>query len=723
MLIENNIIEYLDVDLRPVGLERVLWISPENNEEVVLVDITDEKSKQFPYFKKFKQLEDDIRAGRARIIETDPDLRLISPEESYLNKYKVSRDINWNVIKDIVIREPEIYVSQLRGPMIEEVKEKNKKSKKEIYKLLKKYWFYGKSKNGLLRNYFNCGAPGKERTYKKKTGPKSSDGNSYFVTEKDKDIFRKAINKYHIDQNMNLTATHQHMCESYYNSGYYRKYGVLVPIIEPDKAPTLRQLRYWYDKEYSYSEKYKNRHGKRKADMEARAFQGNEKERILSVGYLFEIDSTPADIILVSEDRQTNIGTPTLYIVKDVFSRMITGFHASLAPPSTIEQMVAIENAASNKVEFCREYGIEIEEEDWPCENLPQFLNGDRGELKTKWAENLVNIKVDVSNAPSYRGDLKPYIEQHFRITNDKIRELLSKAGAKPGHAKKRGDKDPERSAALTIYEFTQFMILQIIAFNKSALNKEFFVTKEMFEDKVELTPIGVWSWGKEKKLLHQIPRPLLRYNLLPKSNASITKWGIEFSELCYTCETGIKEGWFERGTMNGKGSIVVSYDPRNVSSIFIRLKNGKLERCILTEKFKEYEGLHLEEVKAICKYKKEQLKINEIAEKQHQAELNAFSKELVRKAIKQTKDANNGISLYKRKQDKKATRKSESRSVGSENAWTKNSNLLPEGKNTKNSAVIEFPNKGFSKESNEHSNIHNVFKKNNERRRDRELE
>ena len=86
----------------------------------------------------------------------------------------------------------------------------------------------------------------------------------------------------------------------------------------------------------------------------------------------------------------------TLYIVKDVFSRFIAGFHVSVAPASTIEQMVALENTGINKVEFCKQYGIEIEEDDWPCAHLPKFLAGDRGELKAKMTENLININVDV---------------------------------------------------------------------------------------------------------------------------------------------------------------------------------------------------------------------------------------------------------------------------------------------------------------------------------------
>lgn len=721
LIVENSIIELLDTELKPESIIRVLWISPDET-EVIVVDISDHKKINFPYSQKYIEFENEIKEGRARILEVDPDLRLISPDENYLEKYKVQRDANWEVIKEIVIKEPDIYISNLRGTLVKQTVEDTGKSKKEIYKLLKRYWFYGKTKNGLLRNYFECGAPGKNRVYIKKPGPKSKDGNFFIVTEKDKQIFRKAVKKFHVEQEMDLTATHQHMCEESYNSGYYRQHGVMVPMVEPEKAPTFRQFAYWYHNEYSFFEKYSKRNGKRKAEMDVRAFKGDSTERAKGVGYLYELDSTPADIILVTDDRQTIIGTPTLYIVKDVFSRMITGFHASLAPASTIEQMVALENAATNKVKFCRQYGIEIEESDWPCMNLPRYLVGDRGELKAKWSENLVNIKVDVSNAPSYRGDLKPFVEQHFRLTNKKIRELLSKAGAKPAKLKERGDFDPARNAALTIYEFIQFMIIQIITFNKSALNKEFFVTREMFEDKVELSPLGVWNWGLRKNLLHEVRQNILRYNLLPKETVTVTRWGIEFTGMCYTSEIGVGDGWFEEERIEGKKEIKVCYDPRNVSSIFIRLKNGKLEQCFLTEKYKEYEGLHLEEVKAIMKYKKEEIRKKETEEKQHQAELHAFAKKLAEEAIKKTKDATVGMSYYERQKNKRETKKSESRSIGSRNAWTAVNPKITDGQIGQPAEVISFSKENLLSPIDESSNIQNRFgAKNKERRRNRE--
>jgi hypothetical protein len=721
VIYQNSIIELLDLDLKTEKIIRVLWISP-SQEDIYVVEINDHKRMTLPFAIKYKDLFSDLEDDRARIVNVDPDLRLISPDPAYLEKYKKDRDNNWNIIKDIVCQEPDIYISEFRGALVKETKEKTGKAKKEIYKSLKKYWFYGKTKNALLKNYFDCGGSSKSREYSKKPGPKPKDGNEFIVSEKDKEIFKKAIKKFHIKEKMDLTATHQHLCEEWYHSGFYRAHGVMVPIVEPEKSPTLRQFTYWYNNEFSPMQRYSNRRGKRKAEMDVRPIQGDPTARAIGIGHVYEIDSTPADIILVAEDRKTIIGTPTLYIVKDIYSRTIAGFHASLSAASQIELMVAMINAASDKVEFCRQYGIEIKENDWPCKNLPVYLAGDRGELKGKWAENLVSLKVDVDNAPSYRGDLKPFVEQHFRLINKEIRELFYKAGAKPPKMIERGDEDPTGKAALTIYEFTQFMILQILTYNKSALPDEFLVTKEMFEEKVELTPNGVWEWGESKSVLHEEPNDVLIYNLLPKEQTMVTRRGIKFSNMYYTSDLGMKFGWFVDEKIDGKKEIEIRYDPRNVSSIFIRMNNGKIEKCFLTEKFKEYDGLHLEDVKAIMKYKKDEIRNKEKEEKQHKAVLHAFAGNLANEAVRKTKDATDCLSLAQRQKNKRDTKKSESRTVGSQNAFTAKESLTPHVDELESAEVILFPNKIEVTLHNETTKTQKLFgAKNKERRRDRE--
>ena len=45
-------------------------------------------------------------------------------------------------------------------------------------------------------------------------------------------------------------------------------------------------------------------------------------------------------------------------------------------------------NAASDKVAYCAEYGIEITESQWPCRYIPDSILADRGELEEPDADS-----------------------------------------------------------------------------------------------------------------------------------------------------------------------------------------------------------------------------------------------------------------------------------------------------------------------------------------------
>lgn len=303
--------------------------------------------------------------------------------------------------------------------------------------------------------------------------------------------------KFHIDKSLTIKETYKKLLQSKYKTGYYREFNEMIPIVEPEKCPTERQFRYWYDKEYNSKQKYGAKYGKRKAEMNARAFIGTPEEDVQGPGAYYEIDSTPADVILVSLDRETVIGRAHVYFVKDVMSRMIVGVHICTTP-SWEEEMVALENASTNKVEYCSRFGIEITEEDWPCQHLPKSIAGDRGEHKSKNSNNLVGINVRVRNTPSYRGDFKPYVEQQFRRYNARVRESMTESAVRKEY-RERGDKNPENYAVHTIEAFSILTILFVLEFNKSGLPDEFVITKEMFQEKVELTPLGMWNWGLKR--------------------------------------------------------------------------------------------------------------------------------------------------------------------------------------------------------------------------------
>ena len=157
--------------------------------------------------------------------------------------------------------------------------------------------------------------------------------------------------------------------------------------------------------------------------MKRRALSDSATNQIYGPGDYFMIDSTPADIHLVSKSNPNKvIGRPTVYIIMDVYSRLVTGFYAGLENPSWDAACISLLNMVEDKIEYCKGYGIPIEESEWPSHHLPQTILADRGEMISKRAEGIINeLGVNISNTAPYRGDMKGAVERFFRTMNEQV--------------------------------------------------------------------------------------------------------------------------------------------------------------------------------------------------------------------------------------------------------------------------------------------------------------
>lgn len=542
MISEGSIYHLLSLNNESDLIIRVLWVS-QDKQTIVVVDATDSQKIDLPFFMSATELLNDVHDNKAKKMDYDPDERITNPTSEYLKNHQGKRDKKWEYIKEIVQLEPEIYDSKKRWQIIKDVKTKFEVKENVIYDAIKKYWFYGKNINGLINNYFDSGAKGKPKEYKTKPGKKTD--NNYQLSDDDFKIFQRAVDEALIKNKKTLTDTHQYMLENYYKKNGYRERGVVVPNIIENESPTLRQFTYWYRKKFTYQERKSHKIGRRNAEKKYRALLSSTTSFIEGPGVLYQIDSTLSDTEVVAINGRTPIGRPTTFIVKDVFARKIVGYASIVNPPSWVEgAMMALENASTNKVEFCKKYNVTITEEEWPAQNLPRYIVADRGEMKSKYPNGIVHLGVQIANTPSYRPDLKAVIEQQFNITNKIIRSILYKAGA-INKTREPGDSKPEETAAITMDTFNRIMIEHILAFNKSSLPREFIVTPEMFKAGVELTPLSIWNWGKDKLLLHERPKHVIHYALLPKTEAKVTRFGIEYEKLCYASKIGEENGWF----------------------------------------------------------------------------------------------------------------------------------------------------------------------------------
>ncbi|SFO14875.1 DDE-type integrase/transposase/recombinase [Proteiniclasticum ruminis] len=546
---------------------RVLWI---DSEYYVIISMTENK---MPIFITKIELDKKISKGK---VEEHLVVEIPIQNSPIIKKDEEKRESDWNKLKVFLKNEPDIYFKKFRTEQIKKYKHNIGYSEQYINILMKKYWRGGKTNNVFLPQYKNCGAPGKNRGENGlKRGRPSKYTGGVNVTEKWKNEFSKALNKYYYSKSKNsITMTYHLMRKDVLERGI-------------EDIPTVGQFRYWFLKNRRVKSEIVSRYSGKKYLRDYRPLLGNNSDTLPGV---FEIDAHIGDVYLTSDfNRKYIIGRPTVYIAIDKFSRIICGMYVGF-DSSYSNAAMALKNCVSDKVEFCKHYGIPIEPEQWPVAALPNKLVADRGEIEGTSIENLIeSLGIEVELMPSSRADLKGIVEGFFNLTNSHIKSLLP--GKIDLDGRERGDGDYRKSATLTMREYTAIIIHTILYYNNCLL-MNYNRTPKMIEDDLVPTPINLWNWGLENfgaNIRYGSQEVILA--LMTKAEASITRRGIKYKSMYYASSSLTKNGYFDRGA-NKLKKVHIYLDSRNLSYIYIENPYSmSIEKCELlptSHKFKD---------------------------------------------------------------------------------------------------------------------------------------
>ncbi len=626
-------------DLETGAQYLVLWIAPDSDYGY-WYDLSSSSRKPT----KFEISSLMSSENRLRYEAVDNKLPEVRNENNLSEREKDHRDRLWSIIQKAVEREPEIYERNTRAKILRIVAEENKIQLSNLYPLLDRYWRSGKTKNAFIPAFHKRGSKGSIRQQTtKKIGRKAQGGapEGKIITEADRDNFASAIKSYYLNRNkLSLKAVYEKLLAEYYsvplaNNPDQKK------LLPPNERPSIYQFRYWYSRQRSLETEQKKRDGEAAFKLNSRAVTGRSDFGLMGPGAQFQIDATVGDIYLVSQfDRSNLIGRPVIYFVVDAFSRMVTGMSVGLEGPSWIGMAGAITNMATDKVAFCKEYGIEIEANDWPCRHVPSVLRGDRGELISKNADNIVNmLGIRVENAPPYRADLKGIVEQYFRTINTNAVALLP-GSVKPDMSK-RGGHDYRLDAKLDIRQLTQIMIKCVLYYNAHHYMDYFERTEAMMRDNVAAIPAALWEWGIKNcsGALRSFPSEQVRLAVMPVDKAMVTEKGIRFKGMYYSSDRAVRESWFAKARSQKKWSVSVSYDPRDMAAIYVWNDVEKAyDHCTLLDWNGKNAGKCLDEI--IYEQSKEKLAAKRLKASETEAKisLNAEIDAIVAEAQSQSK-------------------------------------------------------------------------------------
>lgn len=584
-------------DNKKIERQRVIW---KDEEYVFLVDLSDEGS--LPFMTTVDELEMGLDTGKLVIIP-DPFARTWR-DEDIPSSLRVARDKDWDLVQCLWTKEPIAMLTRsTRSKLVRQACDKFLLPKYKVDRLIKRFWQRGMTKNALLLDYNNCGHPGKNRqsTEKKRGRPpqyRDPDKVGINIGETELNLFRLVIDtKYRTKQKPTLTDAYNYLLDTYFSTPYTENGEKKVKRWSKERRPTYTQFRYWYLKEKNEKQDYIDRHSEREFNLKLRELLGDSTSKVSGPGSEYQVDATIADVYLVSSlDRTKIIGRPIVYVAIDTYSRMVAGIYVGLEGPSWVGAMMLIDNIVDDKVAFCRKYDINISEEEWPCQGLPERIIADGGEMEGLNADNLINnLNVEVDITPPYRGDLKGIVERHFRTVNDRIKHMLP--GAIDREYRQRCEEDHRLKAELTVKEFTALMIRDVLWHNKHVMTK-YPLSTELHASGVIPKPIVIWRWGMENKkgCFHSFPREIVRLNLLPRAKVSILRQGIKFEGRYYSFGKALAEGWF----INPKRrSEEIAYDPRDISVVYLPTKDGKsFSIANLLEKSEDYANLYWEEAR-----------------------------------------------------------------------------------------------------------------------------
>ncbi|MGK0272767.1 MAG: hypothetical protein ACI88H_003443 [Cocleimonas sp.] len=597
----NEVVNFSDEQYRilTIYLDEIVWIL-----------LNDDKA--FPSWITKGELIEAIDEG---FLTRDSDpfefLAFEKPDEES-TAYK-KRNHNFELISSLISDE-KIFYPKARAKLINELIANNVSTKRTLYKQLRRYWQRGQIQNALLPDYKLSGGKGKKRqaTDKKLGRPRViTSGKGAIITPNVEKLFRRTIEKYLLIAKKNTFPFTHRQFKNIYETYY--------PGTPEDEMPSLWQMKHFYTREYKQAEIISKQVTSIAYQKDVRPLSSTVNANTLGPGSRFEIDATIADIYVTSNsERACIIGRPVVYTVIDSFSRMVAGIYVGMESPSYATAMQALSNALTDKVAYCAKYGINITNEEWPINGLPDAILADRGELIGHQIESLErNFSIRIENTGPYRGDAKGIVERYFRTLQAIFKPFLP--GIVTGtKIKKQGDRDYRLDAKITLNEFIEIILTSVLYHNQ-------FHTLEYYDrdrdidmpEDLAMTPISLWNWGLQNRTgkLRNASEEAIKIALLPQTDVTCSPLGIKALGIYFTSSEILDQGWLHRGkSVKRPQNLKAAYDPRTANQIYLfpEKNNNKYWICKLSDRSREFidctfwevEKVQLEQKQVISKSK-----------------------------------------------------------------------------------------------------------------------
>lgn len=402
----------------------------------------------------------------------------------------------------------------------------------------------------------------------------------------DEKNMRWALNKfYYTRQKQSVSTAYTLMLKE----KYCDRQGKLV-----EHYPSIHQFRYFFEKTRKYQNWYISRNGLKEYQRNHRPLLGDGVQEFSSVG-VGMLDATICDIYLVDEAGHL-VGRPMLVACVDAFSSICYGY-SLLWEGGVYSLRNLMLNVISDKVEWCRKFGILIERSQWDCDCLPGIMVTDMGSEYTSGNfEQITELGVTVQNLPAYRPELKGPVEKFFDLIQGQFKKYLKGKGVIEPDYQERGARDYRKDACLTMKDFETVILRCILYYNSQRVLENFPYTEEMLDAGIRPFASSVFGWGRKQigANLLEVSREELVLTLLPRTAGRFTRSGLKVKGLRYGA-SGYTEQYLKGG------EVTVAYNPDDTAQVWI-LDNGNYQPFDLIEsRFRGKDFSQADSLKAEC--------------------------------------------------------------------------------------------------------------------------
>ena len=390
----------------------------------------------------------------------------------------------------------------------------------------------------------------------------------------DQKNMRWALNKFYYTRNgKSLTDAYTQLIKSKYCDA---KGNVLA------QHPSLTQFTYFYRTHRRLQTFYIARGGIKNYQMNNRPLLGEGVQEFAPAIGTGMADSTTCDIYLCDDSGSQLVGRPILTAIVDAYSGLCYGYTLGWSNSRNSLRELLL-HCITNKVEWCRQFGIDIKEGDWNCAALPAKLITDRGnEYMSYELEQLTELGISITNLPPYRAELKGTVERFFGLVQGYYKSTLQGKGVIESDAGRRGVRDYRQDACLSLHAFEAIVLRCIIHYNRERIIANHPYTQPMLEAKIAPHSADLWNYGLTQPgaNLIEVRKDVLIKTLLPRTKGTFHQNGLVVNHIRYKCD-GYTEDYLKGG------SVVVAYNPDNVSHVYL-VQDNYAQFDLIESRFKD---------------------------------------------------------------------------------------------------------------------------------------